>query len=595
MVEWVLPSWSLNKMKENIKRKLEILPLEPGCYLMKDNTGRIIYVGKAKKLKNRVSQYFNRAVNGKTALLVADIDDFDYIVTKTEKECLLLELNLIRKHMPKYNILLKDGSHYPYILLTKEEHPRLKIVRKVDKRKGRHFGPYSDSSAARKILNLINQIYPLRKCQNIPSKPCLYYHTGQCLAPCINKVSEEEKKIVKEVIDFFGGDNGQIKKILTSKMREASDKMLYEQAMEYKNMLDYLEHINEKQNVESATLKDCDVFGFHTQDGYIAFSTLMYRSGHLIAKEDEVLPYFDSIEDALYSYINQFYITHIVPKNIIVPKILDKDLLEEVFQTNILIPTRGRYDEIISMVANNAIKAMEQKLLGSKKYQDNFLLMEDLKKLLGLEKLERIEMIDNSHTGGVNLVAGIVTFINGIPSKKDYRKYRLNNLNSMDDLESTKEVVYKRLYKYLTGDAPLMDLLVVDGGLNQLRIAKEVANSMKIKVPIIGLAKNDKHQTRAIIDLNEEEIILNKDDPLFLFLMKLQDEVHRYAITYHQKTRSKSLISSSLDDIKGLGKVRKEKLLQTYKTITNIVNASVEELSQYVPLEVAKEIKNRLQ
>jgi len=258
-------------MKENIKRKLEILPLEPGCYLMKDKFNNIIYVGKAKKLKNRVSQYFTRAVNGKTALLVHDIEDFDYIVTNSEKECLLLELNLIRKHMPKYNILLKDGSHYPYILLTKEEHPRLRIVRKVDKRKGRHFGPYSDSSAARKVVNMLNQLFPLRKCQNLPKKPCLYYHTGQCLAPCINKVNEEEQKVIKEVIDFLNGENKQVKKVLVSKMKEASETMQYEQALEYKNMIDYLDHINEKQNVESATLKDCDVFGFHTQEGYIAF------------------------------------------------------------------------------------------------------------------------------------------------------------------------------------------------------------------------------------------------------------------------------------------------------------------------------------
>lgn len=581
-------------MKENIKRKLEILPLEPGCYLMKDKFDNIIYVGKAKILKNRVSQYFNRAVNGKTALLVHDIEDFDYIVTSSEKESLLLELNLIRKHMPKYNILLKDGSHYPYILLTKEEHPKLRIVRKVDKKKGKHFGPYSDSSAARKIVNMLNQLYPLRKCQTLPNKPCLYYHTKQCLAPCINKVYEEEKKVVKEVTDFLNGDNKQIKKILVEKMKDASEKMQYEQALEYKNMIDYLDHINEKQNVESATLKDCDVFGFHTQEGYIAFSTLMYRNNHLIAKEDEVLPYFDSIEDALYSYLNQFYVNHIVPKNIIVPNILDKELLEEVFQTNILIPTRGRYQEIISMVANNAIKAMEQKVLGSKKYQDNYLLMNRLKEMLGLEKLERIEMIDNSHTAGTNLVAGVIVFINGVPSKKDYRKYRLSNLNSVDDLESTKEVVYKRLYKTLTKESPLMDLFIVDGGITQLHVAKEVANSMNLQVPIIGLAKNDKHQTRAIIDLNEKEIVLDKNDDLFMFLMKLQDEVHRYAITYHKKTRSKSLISSALDEIKGLGKIRKEKLLSIYKTISNIVSASIEELSQYVPIEVAKEIKEKL-
>ena len=582
-------------MKENIKRKLEILPLEPGCYLMKDKFNNIIYVGKAKKLKNRVSQYFTRAVNGKTALLVHDIEDFDYIVTNSEKECLLLELNLIRKHMPKYNILLKDGSHYPYILLTKEEHPRLRIVRKVDKRKGRHFGPYSDSSAARKVVNMLNQLFPLRKCQNLPKKPCLYYHTGQCLAPCINKVNEEEQKVIKEVIDFLNGENKQIKKVLVSKMKEASETMQYEQALEYKNMIDYLDHINEKQNVESATLKDCDVFGFHTQEGYIAFSTLMYRNNHLIAKEDEVLPYFDSIEDALYSYLNQFYLNHIVPKNIIVPSILDKDLLHDLFQANILIPTRGRYNEIISMVANNAIKAMEQKVLGSKKYQDNYLLMNRLKEMLGLEKLERIEMIDNSHTAGANLVAGVVVFINGVPSKKDYRKYRLTNLNSADDLESTKEVVYKRLYKSLTKEIPLMDLFIVDGGITQLHAAKEVASTMKLNVPMIGLSKNDKHQTRAIIDLNEEEIILEKNDDLFIFLMKLQDEVHRYAITYHKKTRSKPLISSALDEIKGLGKVRKEKLLSVYKTISNIASSSIEELSQYVPIEVAREIKEKLE
>lgn len=581
-------------MNDTIKKKLDLLTEEPGSYQMKDSEGNIIYVGKAKNLKKRVSSYFLRPVTGKTALLVNDICDFDHIVTNSEKEAFLLELNLIRQYLPKYNILLKDDRHYPYIELTKGEYPYLRIARKINKKEGKYYGPYSDSSAAYEVINLLNQIYPLRKCKTLPKKECLYYHTGQCCGPCVNKIDNYDE-IVSKVVSFLNGNNGEVRSELVSKMKEASDKLEFEVAMSYKKMIDYIDHINQKQSVEYLNEKECDIFGYHTKDGYISFATLLYRNGNLLAKDDSVQILYGDEVDALYSYINQYYATHIVPKAIIVPSILDKDILEDLLGCRVIIPKSGAKNDLVALVANNAIHAMEQKLLGSKKYEDSALMVEELSRILNIKYPYRIELFDISHLGGNNLVAGNVVYINGNKSKKDYRKYKLTNVDAFNDLASMKEVLHRRLYRSLTKELPLMDLLIVDGGMNQIEIAKEVASSMKLDIDIVGLAKNDKHQTRALVDIHGNEIEIDRTSSLFFFLMKMQDEVHRYAITYQKSTRTKSLTSSILDNVPGLGKKRKDMLLKVFKTIDVLKTTSVEELSQYIPTNVAIELKKILE
>lgn len=581
-------------MNDTIKKKLELLTDEPGSYQMKDSEGNIIYVGKAKNLKKRVSSYFLRPVSGKTALLVNDICDFDHIVTNTEKEAFLLELNLIRQYLPKYNILLKDDKHYPYIELTKGEYPYLRIARKINKKEGKYYGPYSDSSAAYEVINLLNQIYPLRKCKNLPKKECLYYHTGQCCGPCIKNIDNYDE-IVSKVISFLNGNNSEVRNELVTKMKDASEKLEFEVAMEYKKMIDYIDHINQKQSVEYLNEKECDIFGYHTKDGYISFATLLYRNGNLLAKDDSVQILYGDEIDALYSYINQYYATHIVPKAIIVPSILDKDILEDLLGCRVIIPKSGTKNDLVALVANNAIHAMEQKLLGSKKYEDSALMVEELSRILNIKYPYRIEMFDISHLGGNNLVAGNVVYINGNKSKKDYRKYKLTNVDAFNDLASMKEVLHRRLYRSLTKELPLMDLLIVDGGMNQIEIAKEVASSMKLDIDIVGLAKNDKHQTRALVDIHGNEIEIDRTSSLFFFLMKMQDEVHRYAITYQKSTRTKSLTSSILDTVPGLGKKRKDMLLKVFKTVDAIKTTSVEELCQYIPVNVAQELKKVLE
>ena len=581
-------------MNQALKEKLASLPALPGCYLMKNIHGEIIYVGKAKRLSVRVNQYFNRPHSGKTQKMVSEIETFDIIITKTEKEALILEMNLIHLHNPRYNILLKDGKSYPYVKISLNNDPFISIARNKKDKKAKYFGPFPDSHAARDIIQLLNRLYPLRKCNHIPKKPCLYYHIGQCLGPCINQIEKSVyDDLIKQIVSFLNGDTKDIKKQLKDKMYKHSENLEFEQAKECKDLLDSIEHITSKQVVEMNDKIDRDVIAYTAKNDYIAFSIIMIRGGLVLVKHTDILPLYDDEENAFISYIMQFYQNHSVPKEIITSKITDPELLEEVLNTKIVVPTRGIKQDLVKMSAENAIKAMQDKFLASKN-DDILEVLDELAKRAKITSTNHIEMIDNSHLQGDEAVGAVVVFTNGIPNKKMYRKYAIKHAEKRDDTASMYEVIYRRFYRKLVEQTPIGDLLIVDGGITQLNAARKALNELNIDLSLVGLAKDNKHTTRALVLESGEEVDIKDYPPLFFLLTKMQDEVHRFVISYHRDRRSKSLTSSILDSIDGLGPVRKNELLRVFGTINRIKEASVEELSQYVPKKVAENILNKL-
>jgi len=575
-----------------IKDKLNLLEDKPGCYLMYDKNDEIIYVGKAKSLKKRVSQYFLKEHTGKTGLMVSNVVRFDTIITNSEKEALLLENNLIKKHNPKYNILLKDDKRYPYVKLVTTSYPYLEIARNIKDKKAIYYGPFSDSSAAYNSINLLNQLYPLRKCKNIPKKECLYAHLGMCLAPCIKKIDDEEKKkIIKHVDEFYNGNASVVKKELIKKMKDYSSKLDFENAKECKDLIEYLDHILLNQDVELKNNLNCDFFGFSFKEDYVSVATLVYRNGVLIHKDIKVLEAL--IDDENYeSIIVEYYAHHLVPRHIIVPTLINAELLSSVLNTNVNYAYKGSKKNILEMVATNAKKGMEEYFL---KDSNNHKLLLELQEKLNLnEYLEKIDLFDNSHLQGDNALGVKVCYENGVANKKLYRKYLINGENKKDDLASMKEVLYRRLFKIISEDDYKPNLIILDGGMNQINIVKEVLDELHLEINLCGLVKDDKHNTRGLINGDGTIIEIDKHSELFYFLVRMQDEVHRFAITSHRNKRSKSLTSSILDTIEGIGKKRKEELMKVYNGINEIANASVKELSQYVPVDVAYKLKEKL-
>ena len=581
-------------MNQALVEKLASLPALPGCYLMKNIHGEIIYVGKAKRLSVRVNQYFNRPHSGKTQKMVSEIETFDVIITKTEKEALILEMNLIHLHNPRYNILLKDGKSYPYVKISLNNDPFISIARNKKDKKAKYFGPFPDSRAARDIIHLLNRLYPLRKCNHIPKKPCLYYHIGQCLGPCVNKIEKETyDELIKKIVSFLNGDTKDIKKEIKDKMYKHSENLEFEQAKECKDLLDSIEHTTSKQIVEMNDKIDRDVIAYHAKNDYIAFSIIMIRGGLVLVKHTDILPLYDDEEGAFISYIMQFYQNHSVPKEIITSKITDPELLEDVLNTRVVVPSRGIKQDLVKMSAENAIKAMQDKFLASKN-DDVLEVLDELAKRANIISTNHIEMIDNSHLQGDEAVGAVVVFTNGIPNKKMYRKYAIKHAEKRDDTASMYEIIYRRYYRKLVENTPIGDLLIVDGGITQLNAARKALNELNINLAIIGLAKDNKHTTRALVLENGEEVEIKDCPPLFFLLTKMQDEVHRFVISYHRDKRSKSLTSSILDSIDGLGPIRKQELLRVFGTVNRLKEASVEELSQYVPKKVAENIYKKL-
>lgn len=577
---------------DKITQKLKLLTTEPGCYLMKDNSGKVIYVGKAKNLKRRVSSYFNREHTGKTKALVENIYDFEYIITESEVESLLLEINLIKKYSPKYNILLKDNKTYPYIEITNETYPRLLISRprKIKNHKGKLFGPYPNAYAARKTVELLNRIYPFRKCHTMDKKVCLYYHIGQCLGYCEKKIEENViKNMINEVTSFLKGNYDEVRKKIKGLMEDASLNLNFERAIEYKEMLEYIDKVLEKQKISLNDSLTRDVINYYVKNDYISFQVLHLRDGRINMRDGEVFPLIDELDETLSYFVTSFYDKNEVPKEVLVGQDFNCELLEKAIKTKVLVPQKGIKKKIIDMAYDNAKAVLEEKFeLIIRDDRRTFGANEKLGELIGIKNLKRIETFDNAHLFGTYIVSGMVVFTNGKPDKKEYRKYKIDS-GSKDDYHTMQEVIYRRYYRVLHERLEKPDLIIVDGGIIQVNAAKEVLDSLYLDIPVVGLKKNDKHTTTALID-QEREYELDKTSDVFHLLTRIQDEVHRYTISYHKDIRSKGSLSSVLDNVPGIGGVRKKELLKKYKTITKLKSLTKEDLEKDLPSKVADDL-----
>lgn len=575
---------------EIVKRKIELLPDHPGCYLMKNKDGTIIYVGKAKSLVKRVKQYFTRPQEGKVFRMVLEVTDFDTIETDSEKESLLLEINLIQKYYPKYNIMLKDGKMYPYIALKKIGDPYLKIARNDKDKSFSYFGPFPNSGSAYRMIDLLNKIYPLRKCKNIPNRACLYYHLGQCMGPCINDISKSDNKdMISHITKFLNGDASEVKQEITAKMRAAANDLRFEEAQEYKETLDTIEHVLSSQKIMMQDHIDRDIVGYSQRDGYISILFLLYRKGVLLGKNLFVVENFDDINSELTDYIYQFYLNHPKPKELIISENSIADILESSLGIKVIVPSRGVKKDLLFMALENAKAGLDEHFMTARLEDDNLKLLEELGNMLNISTPLDIELYDNSHLQGAEAIGAMVKFINGVKVPSMYRKYKIRQENKRDDLASMEEVLTRRLTRLKEENSKMPDLIIVDGGMTQVEIAYNVREKLNINVNIAGLAKNDKHETDALINGNTGEFIpLNHKSPLFFMLMRMQDEVHRFAISYHRHKREKSFFETIYDDIPGIGKKRRVQLLSAYPTLDSLKSVTLEELKQIVPEESAK-------
>lgn len=582
----------MNQNLPYIKKKLALLPLSPGCYLMKNKNGKVIYVGKAKKLKNRVSSYFTGVHNYKTTKLVDHIWDFDYIRTDSEKEALLLEINLIKDYTPEYNIMFMDNTYYPYIELTNEKHPRLKIVRSAKNKKNRYFGPFPDATAARQTLKLVNKLFPLRKCNVIPNRPCLYYSLHQCLGPCINDVDEEEeKKIRNDIIKFMKGDTKDKIDELKASMQKASDELNYELAMEYRDLIQSVEYVTGHQHIDFADQGDRDILGYYIDKGYLSVQLFFMRGGHLLNHEYDLVPVSDDYQEDLMQFLVTFYQTNNLPKELLLPQDLDVSVISDILDTKILQPQRGDKKDLVDMANRNAKEALEKKFILKQQNEKKTIgAVEELGRLLHIDTPHMIELYDNSNIQGAYAVAGMVVFRDGKPSKKDYRRFKIKTVEGPDDYASMKEVIYRRYYRNLVEHREMADMIIVDGGIGQINAAKEVLDALNVPVHLCGLQKDDKHSTAMLIDRDGHEVPIDRKSQLFFLLTRMQDEVHRYAITFHRQVRSKSLFSSILDQVDGIGEKRKHKLLYKFKSVKKMKEASVDELGEVLPAKVAADL-----
>lgn len=572
-----------------IEDKLAILPALPGCYLMKNKEGDIIYVGKAKKLKNRVRQYFVGAHDFKTTRLVSNIDDFEYIVCGSEKEALLLEINLIKKHTPPYNIMFMDDKSYPYLKLSKEKAPILRVVRNTKDKKAEYFGPFPDSSAAWETMKLLNQLYPLRKCKRLPKKECLYYHMGQCLAPCVKDIDESVyTQMALGIRKFLNGDVKEIVSNLYAEMQKASEEMQFEKAKEKLDLIHSIEHVTAKQQIDFKDCKDRDVFGYYVDKGYISIQGFFLRGGKMLERTLSITPLYEDAMDAFVSFILQYYEANPLPSEILIPKEYDITHLQEILNAKIIQPLRGDKLKLVEMVLVNAKNAHQQKFeLVERKDHRKEEAMKQLSALLKKE-IHRIELFDNSHISGAFNVSGMVVFVDGEPSKKDYRTYRLKEYVS--DLDSMKEVVYRRYFRLLKERGRFPDLLIVDGGYLQIEAAKEILDALDVDITLCGLVKDDNHHTANLMDRNGNILPVERESSLFFLLTQMQDEVHRFAISFHRKLRGKAMTKSILDEVEGIGEVRKKEIWKQFKSLKRLKEASVEEIAEVIPLKVAEDL-----
>ncbi|WP_018664922.1 excinuclease ABC subunit UvrC [Heyndrickxia acidiproducens] len=589
-------------MNEIIRNKLALLPDQPGCYLMKDRQGTIIYVGKAKILKNRVRSYFTGSHDGKTQRLVSEIENFEYIVTASNIEALILEINLIKKYDPKYNIMLKDDKTYPYIKLTNERHPRLITTRKVKKDKGKYFGPYPNVQAANETKKLLDRLYPLRKCNHLPDRVCLYYHLGQCLAPCVNDIKEETyKEIIDGITRFLNGGYKEIKKELTEKMHAAAENLEFERAQEYRDQIASIEMTMEKQKITMTDFTDRDIFGYAVDKGWMCVQVFFMRQGKLIERDVSLFPFYDEPEEEFLSYLGQFYAKpeHIKPKEVLIAENVDRDMAEQLLETKVRQPKIGQKHELVLMAEKNAAIALKEKFaLIARDEERTIKAVENLGRQLGIYTPYRIEAFDNSNIQGTNPVSAMVVFIDGKAAKKEYRKYKIKTVTGPDDYESMREVVRRRYARVLKENLPLPDLIIIDGGKGQIDAAKDVLeNELGLDIPIGGLAKDEKHNTSQLLFGNPLEIVpLERHSQEFYLLQRIQDEVHRFAITFHRSLRGKTAFQSALDDIPGIGPKRKKQLLRHFGSLKKMKEAPLEEfVSIGIPPKVSALLIEKLQ
>lgn len=579
--------------REYIKAKLQNLPHAPGSYQMKDAKGEIIYVGKAKDLHNRVNSYFTGVHNFKTTKLVQNIEDFDFIVTASEKEALVLEINLIKKNRPKYNIQFMDDSSYPYIKMTREKYPRLMIARDMKKdRKSRYFGPFPDASAARTTLKLLQSMYPFRRCNNVGDKVCLYYHIGQCLGPCQFEIKPEVyEQMADQITKFLNGDTKQMEKELNEKMMQAAEDLQFEKAQQYKEMLESIHRVaGDRQNIEKVNEKDIDVFTWFADRGYLAIAGMLVRNGIILNKEYRLKPLYGEGQEEFQSFLIQYYEDHPFPKDLVLPEGMDIDMLKEILPVNMIIPQKGYRKKLLDMAVSNAKTQLEMKFSVVEK-QDTIRMesVNELSRIAG-KPMNRVELFDNSHIQGAFPVSSCVVYEDGEPVRKDYRLYKLHTGNS--DVDSMKEVIYRRYFRLLNDGGRMPDGILVDGGRVQIDAANQIITSLDLQdqIKIMGLVKNDKHNTDGLMDTDGNIVEIDRNSGLFFLLTRMQDEVHRTAISYHRKLRSKAQTKSILDEIEGVGPKRKKELLKVFGGITKLKEATIEELKEVVPQQVAENI-----
>ncbi len=567
-------------MNEKIKEKLIKLPERTGTYQMLDKSGKIIYVGKAKNLKKRISSYFVGAHDDKTTRLVSDVEDLSFIVTKNEKEAFILELSQIKKHLPKYNIKLMSDSTYPYIEITNERHPIIRTTRDIKNKKGNIFGPYPNAFYANETVKLLDTIFPFRKCSKFPKKVCLYYHIKQCLGPCEFEVTEQNyKELIKKVRSFLSGNTKEFIDDYTRKMNEHASNLEFEKAQEYKDLIMAINKTTEQQQVLFNDNKDRDIINFLTYDNYISINILFMRNGKLLFSKSKIFTYYGVIEDILLTYLAQFYEQNPLPQEILLPFGYDYDLFPEILGNVIFTPQRGRKARLLEMAHENASIHLNNNLPAFlNKEKKTIGALTELEELLNLPAIRRIDIFDNSNISGQNLVSAMVVFSNGLPDKNEYRKYKIKTTETADDYRMMKEVIYRRYQSVLMENLDKPDLIIVDGGIIQLRAAKEVLADLALNLTVIGLKKNDRHRTESIIANDEKEIALDKHSNLYSLLYKMQEEVHRFAISFQRNVAHKTIFGSILDTIPKVGKVTKNKLLKKYKTLENIKNAPREEL-----------------
>lgn len=565
---------------EILRQKLSLLPEKPGVYLMKDAANQIIYVGKAKILKNRVRSYFTGSHNGKTQLMICQIADFETILTESEVEALVLECNLIKKYNPKYNILLRDDKSYPFITITEELHPRILVTRKVKKGSGKYFGPYPNATAAKEASRLLNRLFPFRKCRHIPSKPCLYYHLHQCLGPCIEDVQANAyEQMRKEVTSFLKGDQHKIITQLEHKMLVAAESLEFERAKEYRDLIADLHKVGEKQNITLNDFVDRDVIGYAVTKDQICIQVFYLRQGKLLSRDNFIFPFFEDPEEAFTSFIAQFYTDkQTLPQEILVPPI-DTSILSKLFP--IMVPVKGQKRDLVHMAMENAQKTLHDQItLEVRHIEENLQALDDLGKLLNLSAPRLIESFDISNTAGTNIVAGMVQFLDGKPNRHNYRKFKIQPMVTMDDTAAMRQVITRRYARLKQENLPLPDLILLDGGKGQISAALDALHSLELHIPLAGMVKNDRHQTAGLLNEKGLPVWVEKNSPTFHLLERIQNEVHRFAITFHRQQRAKNMILSELDGIPGVGPKRRQALLRYFKSTANIRSANLQELQE---------------